>query len=392
MARDEEERTLQEKQGEEGAKKSGEEAPPEKSSRFDNAKAFFRALNAGADVAADDFGINLQAGAAGAGDQGGGPRGPCMSCKSLESQLAAAEAKASEHENLYKRMAADFENYRKRNDRERDETLAIGIQKGLEAVLPAMDDLDRAQSSFNENSEPKAVLESLKLIYNRFHKCFDQLGVKPLEVLGTVFDPRLHEPVQQVATNDVPEGHIAHELRRGYAIKDRVLRPALVNVAVPKDEEEEVHAAAPVEVEATPQEVEDAPVVAEAKTDTDVTTQEPEPITTSEAEPKPDHETKSAKSKKADKAAHDKASDLSDSPNKSGHIEGAQAEKKKIEPDPDIDPTTMTADLPVIGPEYLTEAYEEPSRTYDISDTDEVGEASDAEIGGDPGLQKTGGR
>ena len=385
MARDEEERALQ--QGEAGAKSSGEEATPkpeEKSSRFDNAKAFFRALNAGADVAADDYGMNL-------GGQGGaneGPRGPCMSCKSLESQLAAAEAKATEAEGLYKRMAADFDNYRKRLDRERDEFSALGIQKGLEAILPAMDDLDRAQSSFNENSDSKTVLESLKLVYNRFHKCLEQLGVKPIEVIGEAFDPRLHEPVQQIATNAVPEGHIAHELRRGYAIKDKVLRPALVNVAVPKDEEEEVAApaeeAAPViesaPVEVAPPEVEDAPVAVAQE----VSTQDPEPISVPEEKPEP--EAKVSKSKKADKAGSDKPADASDSPAKSGHIDGAQAEKKKFEREED--PTTMTADLPVIGPEYLTEYEDSPSRTYDISDTEEVAE----EASDDPGLQKTGGR
>jgi len=417
MARDEEERTL--KQGEAGAK-SSEEAPKteEKGSRFDNAKAFFRALNAGADAAAEDYGMNL-GGAGGSSGGNEGPRGPCMSCKSLESQLAAAEAKASEHENLYKRMAADFENYRKRIDREREEFLALGIQKGLEAVLPAMDDLDRAQSSFNENSDAKTVLESLKLVYSRFHKCFEQLGVKTIDVIGEAFDPRLHEPVQQIATNAVPEGHVAHELRRGYTIKDKVLRPALVNVAIPKDEDEEVAQASPAEPAApaapdapvaadapaapdapaaadAPQEVEDAPVVEEAQEiqetpAAEISAPEPEEVTANEPEPKAEHETKSSKSKKAEKAASEKASDSSDSPAKSGHIDGAQAEKKKF--DREEDPTSMTADLPVIGPEYLTQFEENSPKTYDISDTDEAREgASDAEIGGDPGLQKTGGR
>jgi molecular chaperone GrpE len=201
--------------------------PEEKASRFDNAKAFFRALNAGADAAPDDYGINLGQAANATNER----TGPCRSCENLEQLRAEAEAKANEAESLYKRMAADFENYRKRTDREREDLRDLGLQMGVKEILPALDDLDRAQAHYDESSDPRVLFETLGLLYNRFLKCFELLGVKPIEVLKQPFDPRLHEPVQQIETDAVPEGHIAHELRRGYAFKDKVIRPALVNVA-----------------------------------------------------------------------------------------------------------------------------------------------------------------
>lgn len=204
----------------------------DRSSRMNAAKAFYRAMYAGEDVVPDDFGMSSGREARVEGSR------TCGNCESMQQQMSSAEAKASEVDNLYKRMAADFDNYRKRTDREKEELLGLGMQRAVEALLPAVDDLDRAQGSFNADSEAKAILESLKLIYTRFTKCLEQMGVKPMEVVGQPFDPKFHEPVQQVETNDVPEGAIVHDLRRGYLMKDKVIRPSLVNVAVSAGPEE----------------------------------------------------------------------------------------------------------------------------------------------------------
>jgi molecular chaperone GrpE len=261
MAREEEDRTLtndQELSAEERTSDTDSKSAnsEERGSRFDNAKAFFRALNAGADVQPDEFGINV--GAPPEAERSG----PCSNCKALEEARVAAEAKAADAENLYKRLAADWENYRKRTDREREEFQELGVLKGLKEILPALDDLDRAQSHFDENSDSRSMLESLTLIYNRFLKSLEQLGVKPIEVVGQAFDPRLHEPVQQIETNDIPEGHVAAELRRGYSIKDKVIRPALVNVAVPQAEPTHAKAANDI-AEVEPEEREAPEQVAE---------------------------------------------------------------------------------------------------------------------------------
>jgi hypothetical protein len=128
-------------------------------------------------------------------------------------------------------MAADFENYRRRVDKEREEFQSIGMQRAIEAVLPALDDLDRAKASFDNVSDPKAITESLRLVHSRFTRCLEQLGIKELSVIGKPFDPRMHEPVQEIPTNEMPEGSVLHELRKGYSIGEKILRPSLVNVA-----------------------------------------------------------------------------------------------------------------------------------------------------------------
>lgn len=200
------------------------ESEEESGARVNAAKAFFRAMYAGDEVDAEQYGMNVGT------VRSSNEKGICSSCDNLSAQVEQLEAKSNELEGLYKRMAADFENYRKRIEREKEELASMGVQKAVEAILPALDDLDRAQSSFNQNSEIRNVIESMKLIADRFTRCLEQIGVKPLNTVGKIFDPRLHEPVQQVKAPDLPEGSVAHDLRRGYAMGERIIRPALVNV------------------------------------------------------------------------------------------------------------------------------------------------------------------
>ncbi|MBA4076516.1 MAG: nucleotide exchange factor GrpE [Cyanobacteria bacterium PR.023] len=205
-----------------------EESPKEKEDRQSKAKAFYRAMYAGGDTPdPETFGLDLGKAPAGQND-----KGHQLAINNLENALRDAEGKASEWENSYKRLAADFENYRKRIDREREEFQAVGMQKALEAILPALDDLDMAQSKLTEKTEPKVMLDSLKMVCNRFGRCLEQVGIKQMQPIGEPFDPMYHEPVQEVPTNDVPDGCVAHQLRNGYMFRDKVLRPALVNVAV----------------------------------------------------------------------------------------------------------------------------------------------------------------
>lgn len=251
-----------------GASESGAdestERPEERSTRMNAAKAFYRAMYAGEDVVPDDFGINFDR-TARANEQ----QGPCQNCPRLEAQVADALQKKDELENLYKRMAADFENYRRRLEREREEFQLLGIQRASEALLPALDDLDRARSTLGNVTDVKSVVESLNLVYARFVKCLESIGVKQLEVLGEPFDPRIHEPVQQIQTNEFPDGAVMAELRRGYSFNNKTLRPALVNVAdnasgvvVPKERPPEPAATAEPAAESAEKPVE-TPVTSE---------------------------------------------------------------------------------------------------------------------------------
>ena len=212
----------------------GPDSAIENGNRMDAAKAFYRAIYAGDEADAGKNGMKV--------DTINNQRvvsGNCVNCDQLATDFEQAQAKTAEIEGLYKRMAADFDNYRKRIEREREDLVGIGVQKAVEGLLPALDDLDRAQANFNNSSELASVIESIKLISARFAKCLDQLGIKPLEPIGQLFDPRLHEPVQQIVTNEVPEGTVVHDLRRGYALGEKVIRPTLVNVASAGEAEQE---------------------------------------------------------------------------------------------------------------------------------------------------------
>jgi molecular chaperone GrpE len=226
----------------------------EHGSRMNAAKAFYRAMYAGEEVQPNDFGMN-NVGMKSVPAQGQAASGPCSNCQYMENQLAELEAKNNQLENHTKRLAADFDNFRKRTEREKEELLSLGAQRAIESLLPAVDDLDRAQSTFTEDSTPRSIVDTLKLIYNRFLKCLEQLGVTSMDVVGQPFDPKFHEPVQQIETSDWPEGAIVQDLRRGYLMQDKVIRPSLVNVATNpsvevEDTKEAEHPPAPEDVPA----------------------------------------------------------------------------------------------------------------------------------------------
>ncbi|MBZ0185081.1 MAG: nucleotide exchange factor GrpE, partial [Candidatus Obscuribacterales bacterium] len=226
-------------------KKQGEAGRKERDTA---AKAFYRAMYAGAEPDPDEFGLKSgQDDEVSQADMERATAAATAHAKRLQQEVETLEARALEAENLYKRMAADFENFRKRTDRERQEFTAIGIQRAIEAILPALDDMDLAKSKLTDDVDSKNMMESLNMVYNRFARCLEQIGIAQLDVIGEPFDPRLHEPVQQIPTREVPDGSIVHQLRPGYIFNDKVLRPSLVNVAtadgavdLPPDSDEEI--------------------------------------------------------------------------------------------------------------------------------------------------------
>ena len=238
-------------------------------------KAFYRAMYAGADPDPDDYGIKVE-------KEGESAKDSVSSAElnRMQQELAEMEKRCQEAENLYKRMAADFENYRKRMQKEKEEFAAVGIQRAIEAILPALDDMDLAVNNLNADMEPKSIIESLNMVYKRFARCLEQIGITQLDVIGEQFDPRMHEPVQQVVDANVPEGSIVFQLRPGYQFNDKILRPSLVNVATggsdPDSEEvEEIVEEIIIEeevVEEAPEEAAEEEVAAEAAAEPEVET------------------------------------------------------------------------------------------------------------------------
>ncbi len=132
----------------------------------------------------------------------------------------------------YLRLAADFDNYRKRQAQERESLLKYGAEDTVKKLLPLIDTFDRAKKSLNEMDDPEKIKESFEVVYKQLVDCLEKVGVKKIETEGKDFDPMFHEAVMQTPTSEHKDNTIINELQSGFKLSDRVVRAALVNVAV----------------------------------------------------------------------------------------------------------------------------------------------------------------
>ena len=147
--------------------------------------------------------------------------------------LKTRSAKADENWDKYLRAVADFDNYRKRVAREKEELARFTSERVVAALLPALDNLERAiEAAQAHGAENSSLLEGLTQVYNQFRRTLMEFGLQ--EVIagaGHPFDPNLHEAVSQVESAEHAEGHVIEQLQRGYKLADRLLRPARVVVS-----------------------------------------------------------------------------------------------------------------------------------------------------------------
>lgn len=133
--------------------------------------------------------------------------------------------------NQYLRLAADFDNYRKRQAQERESLISYGAQDAMKKLIEVLDNFDRAKQSIDGSEDIQQVKESFNVLYNQMFDNLSKLGLEVINAQGQEFDPNFHEAVMQTPTNDHPENHVIMELQKGYMLGDKVLRPTLVNVA-----------------------------------------------------------------------------------------------------------------------------------------------------------------
>jgi molecular chaperone GrpE len=127
------------------------------------------------------------------------------------------------------RQAAEFDNYRKRVDRERKDTAQYAAVEFLQELLPVIDDFERALQTDASGSEP--YRQGLEIIHKGLMEMLRKRGVTPVESVGTIFDPQVHQAVSYDEAPDRRDGEVIAEFRRGYRLGDRLLRPAMVKVA-----------------------------------------------------------------------------------------------------------------------------------------------------------------
>lgn len=133
--------------------------------------------------------------------------------------------------NQYVRLAADFDNYRKRQAQERENLLKYGAEETLKKLIEVLDNFDRAQKAIENIEDCQQVKDSFNLVCNQLRETLKKTGLEIIETEGKEFDPNIHEAVMQTPTSEHEEGMIIAELQKGYKIGDKVLRASLVNVA-----------------------------------------------------------------------------------------------------------------------------------------------------------------
>jgi molecular chaperone GrpE len=153
---------------------------------------------------------------------------------SMENKIAELESSLAEAKDRYLRTAADFDNFRKRSRQQQLETIQHASADLIGRLLPALDDLHKAL-----DHKPEGVDESwakgLELSVRKLEEALSAHGLEPIHAVGVPFDPKLHEAIGYEESAEHPEDTVTSELRRGYRIRDRVVRPALVKVARPPE-------------------------------------------------------------------------------------------------------------------------------------------------------------
>jgi molecular chaperone GrpE len=155
--------------------------------------------------------------------------------RKLQDQLKSKEDEAKQSYDRLLRVSAEFENYKKRAAREMDDFRKYANQSLLREFLTVVDNLELAKRSAESEREiDQRLVEGLDITLKEIHRIFERFDVKTIEAVGKPFDPTYHEAVMRQETEDHPENTVVDEYQKGYLLRDRLLRPAMVVVAVPK--------------------------------------------------------------------------------------------------------------------------------------------------------------
>jgi molecular chaperone GrpE len=157
--------------------------------------------------------------------------------QALTAKLAEISNQRDAFQSQYLRIAADFDNFRKRNSKEREETEVRTKQATLVELLSVVDNFERARTQIKpQNDGELGIHKSYQGVYKQLVESLKRIGVSPMRPEGQQFDPNLHEAVMRQPTDEHPEGTVIEELQRGYYLGDRILRHSLVKVAAPPEQ------------------------------------------------------------------------------------------------------------------------------------------------------------
>ena len=144
-------------------------------------------------------------------------------------EASKADAELAELKDKYLRLAAEFDNYKRRTAKERQDLFKTANQELMQVLLPIIDDFERARTHTQASEDVNVVRESVDIIYNKLLKTLQQKGLTPMETKGGAFDPDLHEAITQIpAPSEELKGKVVDEVEKGYYLGDKVIRHAKV--------------------------------------------------------------------------------------------------------------------------------------------------------------------
>lgn len=138
---------------------------------------------------------------------------------------------AEENQQRYLRAQADFDNFRRRTQKEKEDLAQYASMKLIGQLLPVVDNFERAVAAASANQDFEALAKGVDMIFRQLEQTLQQEGLKAMEAVGEPFNPEFHQAIMTVESDDHEEGIIVEEVQKGYILKDRVLRPAMVKVS-----------------------------------------------------------------------------------------------------------------------------------------------------------------
>jgi molecular chaperone GrpE len=155
----------------------------------------------------------------------------------LEAEYEAYKAESEERHDQMLRTIAEFDNSRKRAEREKEESLKYALESFVKELIPTIDSIERAIQSTKESQDVDALAEGVEMIYKGLLSTLEKHGVTPIEAVNEPFDPMQHEAVMHVESENVPENNVIEEWQKGYMLHNRVIRPSMVSVSKGKSEQ-----------------------------------------------------------------------------------------------------------------------------------------------------------
>jgi molecular chaperone GrpE len=149
----------------------------------------------------------------------------------LEGDLESAKNQVAEYYARLQRLQAEFDNYRKRTVKEKEDISKYAAEQLVCEILPVLDNFERAINSVQKNQDIAAYAQGVEMIFRQLYNVLIKEGLTVIEAVGQAFDPNIHEAILSVESEEYPENTVIEEVQKGYYLKDRVLRPSMVKVS-----------------------------------------------------------------------------------------------------------------------------------------------------------------